>query len=124
VIMGKEPVNIIRLKRQNDEFSDAVHHARDLQIAGCNALWFARDFTKSNKSELTAQTKEFVAKETSIIERHKVGVKDQIAQELDSANKLVAGMRKDRLKQMLCCERREHESELNAMGLAFEKHRD
>jgi hypothetical protein len=96
--MGKEPKNILRLKRENDRFADASQHARDLQVCGCNAEWFTRDFEQSNKTELTAQSKDFFTKESSVIERHKIGAKDQIAQELDSANKVVAALRKDKLR--------------------------
>lgn len=122
--MGKEPVNIMRLKRQNDQFADAAHHAHDLSVANVNAKWFSDDFNKSNAVELTAQTKEFEAKETSIIERFKVGAKDQIVQELEAANATVAALRKERLRGKLQSERRSHEAELNALGLAFNKHRD
>lgn len=122
--MGKEPVNIIRLKRQNDAFADAQHHARDLEVSACNARWFSDAFVNANRPQLTAQTNDFIAAETSLIQRHKVGVKDQIAQELSSANQAVAALRKERLRELLHRERMMHEGELNAVGLAFDKHRD
>jgi hypothetical protein len=122
--MGKEPVNITRLKRLNDQVTDAVIHARDLQIAKSNAKWFSDAFTKADKAELNAQTKEFISKETSLIERYKVGATDQIAQELTNANIAIRTLRKDRLRDLVHKERRFYEAELNAIGLAYDKHRD
>ena len=122
--MGREPVNIIRLKRENDRLAAADHHDRDLQICNGNAKWFSRDFEQANKAELTTQTKNFAGKESSVIERHKVGAKEMIVQELDSANQLVKALRKDKLRHLFAQEHQEHEAELNAMGLAFDKYRD
>jgi hypothetical protein len=122
--MGKEPVNITRLKRLNDQVTDAVIHARDLQIAKSNAKWFSDAFTNADKAELNAQTKEFISKETSLIERYKVGATDQIAQELTNANIAIRTLRKDRLRDLMHKERRFYEAELNAIGLAYDKHRD
>jgi hypothetical protein len=122
--MGKEPVNITRLKRLNDQFTDAAIHAHDLQVASSNAKWFSDAFTKADKAELNAQTKEFTPKETSLIERYKVGATDQIAQELTNANTAVRALRKDRLRDLMQKERRLYETELNAIGLAYDKHRD
>ena len=44
--MGKEPMNIMRLKRQNDMFAAAESHAKNLRIANCEAEWFHSDFCK------------------------------------------------------------------------------
>lgn len=122
--MGKDPPNITRLKRENDRLAAANHHDRDLQICNGNAKWFSRDYEQANRTELTTQTKTFAGKESSVIERHKVGDKDMIVQELDSANQIVKALRKDKLRDLFARERQEHEAELNAMGLAFDKHRD
>ena len=45
-------------------------------------------------------------------------------QELGAANSVVALERKARLREQRARERQQAESELNALGLAFEKHRD
>lgn len=91
-------MNILRLKRENDRIAQAEHHARDLQVCGCNADWFANDFVQSSKAQITAQSKDFFTKESSVIERTKVGAKDQIAQELESANHVVSALRKEKLR--------------------------
>lgn len=80
--MGKEPVNIQRLVRENQKHSDAVTHAHDILTATNAAAWYTRDFEQAHKSDLTMQTKDFAAPDSYIIERQKVGARDQIAQEL------------------------------------------
>jgi hypothetical protein len=122
--MGREAVNITRLKRQNDMYAAADHHAHELQVAKSRASWFSRDMERPAQSGLTAETKEFVAEPSSIIERFKVTRKDKIAQELDMANRMLAVQRKEQLRGKLQAEREQFERELNAMGLAFDKHRD
>jgi hypothetical protein len=122
--MGKEPVNILRLKKENDYRATASHHAHELQKDIGTAKWFSDDFKKAGRSELNAQTKEFAGATTGNIERYKTSLRDQIAQELEAANDVVKRQRKQRLADLYARTRLEYEEELNAMGLAFEKHRD
>jgi Domain of unknown function (DUF4558) len=123
-VMGKEPVNITRLKRQNDQFAAAEHHAHDLQTAGVTAQWFERDLAKPKGPEVNIHTTSFHTRPSSLLEVTKRGQLDQISQELDAANKLLSSARKQLLHKQFQAERAQHEEELNAMGLAFEKHRD
>ena len=39
-------MNIMKLKRQNDQFAAAESHAKNLRIAHCEAQWFHSDFCK------------------------------------------------------------------------------
>lgn len=55
--MGKEPLNIIKLKQQNDMFSAAESHANNLRIANCEAVWHHRDFCKAPASGSVPNTK-------------------------------------------------------------------
>lgn len=48
--MGKEPLNIIKLKRQNDMFAAADSRAKDLRIAFCEAEWHHHDFCNAPTS--------------------------------------------------------------------------
>lgn len=122
--MGKEPVNIVRLKQQNDYYAATGHHADELQKYVGLAKWHAADFKRAGRSELTSQTKEFAGVSTTSIERCKTSLRDQIAQELEAANDVVKRQRKQRLVELHARDRAEYEAELNALGLAFEKHRD
>ena len=203
--MGKEPVNIQRLVRENQRFSDAVAHAHDITRATNNAAWFTRDATVL-QNNLTTATKDFAVPDSYIIERQKVKPRDQIAQELQvrnsnletyvhamlaecmfivrvgmpsfswhthhlrsaqpdntqasktiflsaahlpmvqlvtdtaqllqfysaittlsdvqSGNRVVLALRQEKLRALLQREHQQQEAELNAMGLAFDKHRD
>ena len=121
VTMGKEPENIIKLKRHNDMYSAAEHHAHNLQVATTTAQWFANDFCKPPNSGAVPNTKNLVGKETSIIERYKVSAVDKMVQELGAANDVVKMQRRAQLRELLTAERAQYERELNAMGLAFHK---
>jgi hypothetical protein len=119
--MGKEPLNIVKLKRENAMYAAAEHHARNLEIATTKAQWFAHDFCKPPNREPVPNTNKLVKKETSIIERYKVSAVDRMVQELGAANDVLKMQRREQLKQLLAKERAQHEVELNALGLAFHK---
>ena len=78
--MGKEPENILLLKRKNDELAAARHHAHAIMEATTRAKWFSDDFKHLGKSELTADSSDFVKRETVFIQRHEVSLRDQITQ--------------------------------------------
>lgn len=43
---------------------------------------------------------------------------------VQSGNKVVLALRQEKLRALMQRERQQHEAELHAMGLAFDKHRD
>eukprot|EP00892_Ulva_mutabilis_P001009 jgi/Ulvmu1/10909/UM007_0086.1 len=118
--MGKEPGNIRRLKQQNAMYAAAEQHARDIQVATDNAKWFSSGQTHPTHGLLA----NLHVDDSSMIQEHKISVKDQMVQELTAANNVLKLQRQAQLRELLAREREQHEQELNAMGLAFDKHRD
>lgn len=118
--MGKEPGNIKRLKKDNDMYAAAEHHARDIQVANVKAQWFSDGTTASTHGLLA----NLYSDDSCLMQQGKTGIKDQMVQELTAANQVLRMQRQAQLRDLLARERVQHEKELNSLGLAFEKHRD
>lgn len=114
--MGKEPHNIKRLVKQNEEYAHADHHALYLLRENVKTKWFEHDLQRSAGGQpIIPGQEETTAK--SWVTRH-------IPTELKMANDAVKLQRAARLKERYALDTLQHEKELQAMGLALVKHRD
>mmetsp|Transcript_19718 Transcript_19718/g.35203 ORF Transcript_19718/g.35203 Transcript_19718/m.35203 type:complete len:117 (-) Transcript_19718:7-357(-) len=114
--MGRDPVNITRLVKLNDQFEQAQAHSKSLHRGGQTAAWHESAFKSSGgpvkvPNGQTATNRATTSRATA-----------EIMDELGAARTTVLMERKARLKILLESERMMYEEELNALGLAIEKH--
>mmetsp|Transcript_17397 Transcript_17397/g.44554 ORF Transcript_17397/g.44554 Transcript_17397/m.44554 type:complete len:117 (+) Transcript_17397:212-562(+) len=114
--MGRDPINITRLVKQNEQYSRAEAHAKSLLRGGETAAWHESAFKAAGAPVPvpTGKTAEYSATSSRATA--------EIMGELTAGRTTVMIERKARLKQLLESERMMYEDELNAQGLAIEKY--
>lgn len=114
--MGKDPHNILRLVKRNDQYAAADALAKYLQYESIKSGWYEHDLQRSAGGQPIIPHKE---DETATS-----WVTKQIPTEMRMGNDALKLLRKAKIKEQFEQDTLRYEAELNAKGLALVKHRD
>uniref|UniRef100_A0A061SDY7 Uncharacterized protein n=1 Tax=Tetraselmis sp. GSL018 TaxID=582737 RepID=A0A061SDY7_9CHLO len=113
--MGRDPANVRRLVRLNNQYAAAESYAKDVLTGSRVATWHETKFQRSSLPDKVPTGQKPVNRNTA------PAVQVEMHDELSELRKTMLEERKIRLKQLLESERLQYEEELNALGLAIEK---
>ena len=114
-----QPLNIIRLVGTNERYAAAEEYNTDVQKTNIVCSWHEKQYQKSRTRNLEVNFQEDVDLGKSVFDEH-----SEMVVEMGMANKSVKILRKERLRELLKRDYMQYEAELNAKGLAIDKHID
>ena len=114
-----QPLNIIRLVGTNDRYAAAEEYDTDVRKTNIVCSWHEKQYQKSRTRNLEVNFQEDVDFARSVFDEH-----SEMVVEMGMANKSVKILRKERLRELLKQDYMKYEAELNAKGLAIDKHID
>ena len=113
------PLNIVRLVGINDKYAGAEEYDTDVRRTNIVCSWHEKQYQKSRTRNLEVNFQEDVDLGKSVFDEH-----SEMVVEMGMANKSVKILRKERLRELLKRDYMQYEAELNAKGLAIDKHID
>mmetsp|Transcript_15708 Transcript_15708/g.43947 ORF Transcript_15708/g.43947 Transcript_15708/m.43947 type:complete len:117 (+) Transcript_15708:122-472(+) len=114
--MGRDPVNVTRLLRDNQRVADAQTYAKHIVTGGQVASWHERQLQRDNAPMRVPSG------QTAVRRAGSSWSTVEMSDELTGMRATALKERRERLQQLLTGERLMHEAELQAMGLAIDKY--